>query len=129
MKKWTGRTGWSGIETKTCNCPRQPEFHAYLREVSQIYAGLGFARLWIDDDLRIANHQPSDSFGRRIGCWWSTCLKEFNAETGAQWTYYSRSPQGVLVEGFTALMYGMNAVSFFVSNGTKEDPEQYGRTF
>ena len=254
MKKWTGWTGWSGIETKTCNCPRQPAFHAYLREVSKIYAPLGFAGLWIDDDLRIAHHQPSDSYGRRIGCWCQTCLSAFNAETGAKWTretlaeavmkdevlaarwrqfsidglclvartvaevfhelapetmmalqhgceeenvdqvlevskvlhavsgrpvgirpgggayydddpngvvlksiceswfrarlgnpkwvtvwtpeieswprtYYSRSPQGVLAEGFTALMYGMNAISFFISNGAKEDPELYGRTF
>ena len=44
-------------------------------------------------------------------------------------TYYSRSPQGVLVEGFTALMYGMNAISFFISNGAKEDPTLYGRTY
>lgn len=254
MKRWTGWTGWSGIETKTCNCPRQPGFHAYLREVSKIYAPLGFAGLWIDDDLRIAHHQPSDSYGRRIGCWCPTCLKTFNAETGSAWTrealaeavmnddvlaarwrtfsidglclvaravaevfhelapgtmmalqhgceeenadqvlevskvlhavsgrpvgirpgggayydddpngvvlksiceswfrtrlgnpawvkvwapeieswprtYYSRSSQGVLAEGFTALMYGMNAVSFFISNGAKEEPELYGRTF
>lgn len=254
MKTWTGWTGWSGIETKTCNCPRQPAFHAYLREVSKIYALLGFAGLWIDDDLRIAHHQPSDSYGRRIGCWCPTCLTAFNAETGAGWTrellaeavmkddvlaarwrkfsvdglclvarsvaevfhelapetmmalqhgwyedsvdqvlevskvlhavskrpvgirpgggayydddpnvvvlksicegwfrarlgnpdwvfvwtpeieswprtYYSRSSQGVLAEGFSALMYGMNAVSYFISNGEKEDPELYGRTF
>ena len=253
LKTWTGWTGWSGIETKYCNCPRQPAFHAYLREVSRIYAPLGFAGLWVDDDLRIAHHQPSDSYGRRIGCWCATCLGAFNAETGANWTrealaaavlkddalcarwrkfsidglllvaravgeefvraspetmlalqhacgeesadqvpavleafraisgrpvgfrpgggayydddpngvvlkslragwfrnrigdpewirvwtpeieswprtYYSRSPQGVLVEGFTALMYGMNAVSFFISNGAMEDPALYGRT-
>jgi len=254
MKTWTGWTGWSGIETKYCNCPRQPAFHAYLREVSKIYAPLGFAGLWIDDDLRIAHHQPSDSYGRHIGCFCATCLKAFNAETGANWTrealakavetddalaarwrkfsvdglclvactiaeefhkmapetmmalqhacgegsvdqvtevlkvlnevsgkpvgfrpgggayyddnpnavilkslstgwfrnrigdpahirvwtpeieswprtYYSRSAQGVLAEGFTALMSGMNAVSFFISNGAKEDPALYGRTF
>lgn len=254
MKTWTGWTGWQGLETRYCNCPRQPAFHAYLKEVSKIYAPLGFAGLWIDDDLRIAHHQPSDSYGRRIGCFCETCLKAFNAETGANWTraalaeavmkddalaarwrkfsvdslclvakavaevfaaespatmlalqhasgeesadqvpavlrtlhevsgrpvgfrpgggayydddpngiiqkslqagwfrgrigdpdwvktwtpeieswprtYYSRSSQGVLVEGFAALMYGMNAVSFFISNGAMEDPALYGRTF
>ena len=253
MKTWTGWTGWQGLETKFCNCPRQPAFHAYLREVSAIYAPLGFAELWIDDDLRIAHHQPSDSYGRHVGCWCATCLAAFNAETGTAWTrealakavetddalcerwrkfsldsiclvarivaetfrelapstrmayqhavgersddqvlavlrtlhevsgrdvgfragggtyydddpsglvvkslksgwfrerigdpdyvrvwspeieswprtYYSRSPQGVLVEGFTALMYGMNSVSFFLSNGAMEKPELYGRT-
>ena len=253
MKKWTGWTGWSGIETKYCSCPRQSAFLAYLREVSRIYAPLGFAGLWVDDDLRIAHHQPSDSYGRRIGCWCATCLRAFNDETGAKWTredlavavqkddvlaaswrkfsigglllvahavgeefvrtapgtmlalqhacdeesvdqvlailkefhaisgrfvgfrpgwgayyddnpnevvlkslragcfrnrigdpgwiriwtpeieswprtYYSRSPQGVLVEALTALMYGMNSVSFFISNGAMEDPALYGRT-
>jgi len=254
MKTWTGWTDWSGIETKYCSCPRQPAFHAYLREVSRIYAPLGFAGLWIDDDLRIAHHRPANSSGRRIGCFCATCLKAFNAETGSSWTretlakavatddrlaarwrkfsvdglclvartiadefrrmspetmmalqhacgeesvdqvtdvlkilhavsgrpvgfrpgggayydddpngviqkslsagwfrnrigdpahirvwtpeieswprtYYSRSTQGVLAEGFTALMSGMNAISFFISNGAKEEPELYGRTF
>ena len=253
-KSWTGWTDWRGVETKYCNCPRQATFLDYLREVSKIYAPLGFGGLWIDDDLRIAHHQPADSYGRRIGCWCATCLAAFNAETDGRWTrealasavlkddgicarwrkfsidalcrvartvgeefvaaspetmlalqhasgeesvdqvpavldvlnaisgrpvgfrpgggsyydddpngvvikslkagwfrgrigdpdkiavwtpeieswprtYYSRSPQGVLIEGFTALMYGMNGVSFFISNGAKEDPALYGRTF
>ena len=252
-KSWTGWTGWSGIETKACNCPRQETFIAYLREVAKIYASLGFASLWIDDDLRITNHQPSDSYGRHAGCWCETCLKAFNEEMRAEWTretlskavetndvlharwrefsiralcpvaraiaetfnelspktmlalqhasdensvdqvrtllnvlhdvtgrpvgfrpgggayydddpncvvekslqsgwfrmrigdpdfvkiwtpeieswprtYYSRSSQGVLIEGFSALMYGMNGVSCFVSNGAKEEPALYGRT-
>ena len=43
-------------------------------------------------------------------------------------TYYSRSSQGVLAEGFVALMYGFNSVSFFVSNGAMESPSLFGRT-
>ena len=253
-KTWTGWTDWKGFETRYCSCPRQPAFLAYLREVSGIYAPLGFAGLWIDDDLRIWHHPPADSYGRHVGCWCETCLAAFNAETGAAWTrgdlakavetddalfarwlafsidglrlvaraiaetfralapdttmalqqasrddcveaavevakvlrevsgravglrpgggtyydddpngvvlksisagrfrslmgdpgwvkawtpeieswprtYYSRSPQGVLVEGFAALMYGMNSVSFFVSNIAMEEPSLYGRTF
>ena len=252
-KTWAGWTGWQGLETRYCSCPRQPAFRAYLREVSKIYAPLGFASLWIDDDLRIGHHQPSDSYGRRIGCFCETCIKAFNADGGTNWTrdalakavmtdgelaarwrrfsvesicqvartiaevfhelspatmmavqhlntedsvdqvrsilqtlhavsgnavgcrpgggsyydddpncvvlknlqngwfrgrvddfdyvkvwtpeieswprtYYSRSSQGVLVEGFSALMYGMNAVSFFISNGAKEEAALYGRT-
>ena len=253
-KTWTGWTGPTGVETKYCSCPRQPAFLAYLRDVSRIYAQLGLDALWIDDDLRVEHHQPSESYGKRLGCWCATCLAEFNSATGAKWTrselaqavvtnaalasgwrafqidavcavaravgevfhevspdtrlglqhasydgvvdsvgailktlhetsgravgsrpgggayyddspnevvlksivsgwfrgrlgdpdwvdvwtpeieswprtYYSRSPQGVLVEGFTALMYGMNAISFFISNGAKEDPTLYGRTY
>lgn len=37
-KRWNGWTDWKGVETQYCNCPRQPAFHAYLKEVSGIYA-------------------------------------------------------------------------------------------
>ncbi|MBQ0006202.1 MAG: hypothetical protein KBS57_02215, partial [Alistipes sp.] len=36
--------------------------------------------------------------------------------------------QGVLVEGFTSLAYGMNAVSMFVLAAEKERPEVYSQT-
>ena len=213
MKTWTGWTDWKGVEDRFCNCPRQTAFLQYLRDVSAIYARLGFSALWIDDDLRIRYHRPADSSGRRVGCFCETCIAAFNAETGGKWTrqmlakavetddvlyakwrvfsvqgivlvaktvaegfrsvspdtmmalqhlsdvdsddqvgevrkrigdpdyvkvwtpeieswprtYYSRSPQGVLVEGFAALMYGFNSVSFFVSNGAMEEPSLYGR--
>lgn len=42
--------------------------------------------------------------------------------------YGSRTPQGVLVEGFTSLAYGMNAVSMFVLAAEKESPEVYSQT-
>jgi len=254
MKTWTGWTDARGVETKYCNCPRQAAFLDYLREVSRIYAPLGFAGVWIDDDLRITNHAPADNRGRLVGCWCDTCLKAFNAETGANWTraalaqavrtdaelyarwrrfsidaicavaraigevfhaaspetmlafqhasaeenvdqvdavlktlhalserpvgfrpgggayydenpnecvakslrsawfrkrlgdpdhvkvwtteieswprtYYSRSAQGVLAEGFTALMYGMNGISYFISDIASEDPSLYGDTY
>ncbi|MBQ8126152.1 MAG: hypothetical protein IJ173_09810 [Kiritimatiellae bacterium] len=252
-KTWTGWTDWKGVEDRYCNCPRQTAFLAYLRDVSAIYARLGFAALWIDDDLRIAYHRPADSSGRRSGCFCRTCIAAFNAETGGKWTretlagavltddavcarwrrfsiqslvhvaravgevfhalspdtrmglqcasgpevddqalavlqtlhdvtgrpvgcrpgggsyydddpnivvlksinaaalrgrignpgyidvwtpeieswprtYYARSAQGVLAEGFAALMYGYNSVSFFVSNGAMEETALYGRT-
>jgi hypothetical protein len=252
MKTWTGWTDSKGVEDLYCNCPRQTAFLKYLHDVSAIYAKIGFAALWIDDDLRIGHHKPANSYGRHIGCFCDTCIAAFNAETGGKWargtlaaaverddeiharwrafsvqsltivartvaevfnavspgtmmalqhasgvesddqvgevlkvlhavtgkpvgcrpgggsyydddpnivvlksinaaalrkrigdpdyvkvwtpeieswprTYYSRSPQGVLVEGFAALMYGFNSVSFFVSNGAMEEPSLYGR--
>lgn len=251
MKTWTGWTDWKGLEDRFCNCPRQTAFLQYLRDVSAIYARLGFSALWIDDDLRIAYHRPADSSGRRVGCFCETCIAAFNAETGGKWTretlaravmaddevhaqwrafsvrsialvakaiaevfasvspgtmmalqcasgvevddqvcevlktlhtvtglpvgcrpgggsyyddnpnivviksinaaalrgrignpgyikvwtpeieswprtYYSRSSQGVLAEGFSALMYGFNSVSFFISNSAMEDASLYG---
>lgn len=44
-------------------------------------------------------------------------------------SYYSKSPRGVLAEGWTALMYGMNGISCFITNGAVEDYSLYGRTF
>lgn len=85
-KKWTGWTGPWGKETKSCNCPRQPEYHEYLRKVSRIYAPLGFGTMWLDDDLRIAYHAPSDSVNRYPGCWCERCLKDFNAANGSSYT-------------------------------------------
>lgn len=253
MKTWTGWTDWKGLEDRYCNCPRQTAFLDYLRDVSAIYAKLGFSVLWIDDDLRIAHHRPADSYGRSSGCFCDTCVAAFNVEVDGKWTretlakavetddevharwrrfsiqslaivaravaevfhsispntmmalqcasgaevddqvveilktlhvvtgrpvgcrpgggsyyddnpnavvlksinaaalrgrigdhdyikvwtpeieswprtYYSRSSQGVLAEGFAALMYGYNSVSFFVSNGAMESPSLYGRT-
>jgi len=254
-KKWTGWTGPQGTEDRECNCPRQPGFLAYLREVSEIYAGLGFASLWIDDDLRSRNHLPATAWDVALsGCWCKTCVDAYNRETGGCWTretlakavkadparraswrrftldslvtvaktvaetfhavspqtkmglqhcvsdvnvdeisavlqalhetsgrpvgfrggggaysddnpdrvllkslatgafrkrlgdpdyvkvwvpeieshprtYYSISPQGVLVQAFSGLMYGLNGVSYFISNPAMESPALYGETY
>ena len=42
--------------------------------------------------------------------------------------YGSRSAQSILVEGFSALMYGMNAVSMLVTQTGNEAPELYSKT-
>lgn len=42
--------------------------------------------------------------------------------------YGSRTAQGVLIEGFTALAYGLNSVSMFIMAADKEDPELYSRS-
>jgi len=44
-------------------------------------------------------------------------------------TYYSISTQGVLVQAFSGLMYGLNGVSYFISNPAMESPELYGETY
>ena len=84
-KRWTGWTGSTGVECVSCNCPRQPGFLAYLKEVSALYAEMRPDAVWIDDDLRLDNHRPATD-GSRIGCWCATCLGDFNAETGGTWT-------------------------------------------
>ena len=42
--------------------------------------------------------------------------------------YGSRTGQGVLIEGFTALAYGLNSVSMFIMAADKEAPELYSRS-
>jgi hypothetical protein len=84
-RNWTGWTGSTGVEDKCCNCPRDPRFIAYMREMSRIYAALHPSSVWIDDDLRISNHYPA-SRNSLDGCWCSWCIAAFNAETGGEWT-------------------------------------------
>ncbi|MGN0846602.1 MAG: hypothetical protein ACI4RA_04370 [Kiritimatiellia bacterium] len=84
-KAWTGWTGSTGVEDAYCNCPRQPAFLEYVREMSLIYAAFKPGSVWIDDDLRIDNHMPATK-GSRVGCWCATCLAAFNKETNGDWT-------------------------------------------
>ena len=89
-KTWGGFTGRGGTECKHCNCPRQPGFLAYVREMSRLYAAFRPAYVWIDDDLRIMGHAPGSPWNKAsagwIGCWCKTCIAAFNAETGGKWT-------------------------------------------
>ena len=88
-KTWGGFTGRGGVECKLCNCPRQPGFIAYMREMAKLYASFKPRSVWIDDDLRIMGHSPaSPSWGEDgwIGCWCQICIAAFNAETGGNWT-------------------------------------------
>ena len=89
-KTWGGFTGRGGAECNACNCPRQPEFLAYVREMARLYASFKPGSVWIDDDLRIAGHAPGSPWGKVkdgwVGCWCATCIAAFNAETGGKWT-------------------------------------------
>ena len=84
-RDWTGWTGSTGVEDKFCNCPRDPRFLEYIRQMSRIYAALRPSSVWIDDDLRIGNHDPATR-GSLDGCWCDRCVADFNAEIGGKWT-------------------------------------------
>ena len=89
-KTWSGFTGRGGTECRYCGCPRQAGFLAYYREAGRIYAAFHPAWVWIDDDLRVAGHDPGSPWSKAkdgwIGCWCKTCIAAFNAETGGNWT-------------------------------------------
>ena len=82
---WRGFTGPTGVECKACNCPRDPAFLAYVREMARLYAAtIRPAWLWIDDDLRINNHRPA--VAKEIGCWCDACLKAFAESLTTEYT-------------------------------------------
>lgn len=84
-KTWTGWTGSTGVEDRFCNCPRQPAFLDYLRQMVRIYAEVRPRAIWIDDDLRYNNHYPATE-DSRLGCWCSTCIADFSRQDGKEWT-------------------------------------------
>jgi len=84
-KSWRGWTGPDGTECVYCNCPRQPDFLRRLEEVSEIYAVIHPDVVWIDDDMRISNHDPVDGKDAP-GCWCAKCVADFAAEERRAWT-------------------------------------------
>jgi hypothetical protein len=78
---WQPMMAVDGKITPYCACPRAPEFHAYLGAFTRAYCAWQPDRLWIDDDLRMHNHQPVAN-----GCFCERCLAGFNVFTGQTWT-------------------------------------------
>ena len=112
-KTWGGFTGRGGTECRYCNCPRQPEFLSYVREMARLYASFMPGSVWIDDDLRIAGHAPASPWDKVadgwIGCWCQTCISAFNAETGGKWT---RESLDSAMKGDSSLFDKWEKVSF-----------------
>ena len=80
-KDWGGFTGATGVECRFCNCPRQPGFLAYVAEVARLYAAWRPSTVWIDDDLRIDNHEPASHWSRKSpsGCFCQRCIAAFSS--------------------------------------------------
>ena len=91
-RTWRGFTGPTGVECKVCNCPRDPAFLAYVREMARLYAAaIRPAWLWIDDDLRVNNHRPAVGQSE-IGCWCPACRAAFLGRLGALGALESLEP-------------------------------------
>jgi len=80
-KDWGGFTGQSGTECRRCSCPRQPGFLEYVAEAARLYAAWKPSSVWIDDDLRIDNHEPASHWSKASlgGCFCPTCIAAFSA--------------------------------------------------
>lgn len=109
-KPWTGWTGPSGVECKYCNCPRQLAFLKRLAEICELYAEIRPAVVWIDDDLRVANHYPATGKDGP-GCWCAKCVADFSAEEGRPWTREALHAAWKADEGLRERWYGFSARS------------------
>ena len=62
-------------------CPRDERFREdYVRPVYELLAGAGPDYIWIDDDVRLANHMPIS-----YGCFCDGCLGAFAEEAGREY--------------------------------------------
>jgi hypothetical protein len=103
---------------------------AVLRETSGMPVGFrpgGGAYYDIDPNDQILKSLSSARYRQKLG----------DPEMISVWTpeveswprvYGSRSAQSILVEGFSALMYGMDAVSMLVTHTGNEERDLYSRT-
>ncbi|MBO4646712.1 MAG: hypothetical protein J5806_00985 [Lentisphaeria bacterium] len=82
-KTWGSYVGIHGEQCRYVNCPRQPGFLDYMREVAKIYAQWHPGSVWIDDDLRLQGHSPASGPG---GCCCPYCLSLFSQEEGRTYT-------------------------------------------
>ncbi|MBR5175873.1 MAG: hypothetical protein IKW89_08075 [Bacteroidales bacterium] len=80
--RWGSMVGPDGKVARTVNCPRQPEFLAHIEEAVQPYVASAHPRsLYLDDDLRVTQHPPSEE-----GCFCDLCVSLFNKEYGHEYT-------------------------------------------
>lgn len=52
-------TGWDGTECAACFCPADPDFIAYVRDLTSLLASARPTLLMVDDDVRLNNHAPA----------------------------------------------------------------------
>lgn len=72
--EWRELVGANGATAHFCSCPADTRFLAYTREKYRLYGGAGADRFWIDDDVRLLNHRPSD-----WGCLCEFCIDDFRS--------------------------------------------------
>lgn len=77
---WQRIVGPDGREASRCNCPRDPAFHRYLRDMTFAYAAWQPSSVWIDDDLRMNQHKPVE-----YGCFCERCVAAFSRQQKACW--------------------------------------------
>jgi hypothetical protein len=75
---WQTMVDWQGNAASAVVCPLDPGWRAYYREVLSLYAAEGFRVIWLEDDIRLANHAPLN-WG---GCFCPLHVADFNRRAG-----------------------------------------------
>ena len=74
---WQGMVGIDGSQARQCSCPADLQFLDYVRFKYEQFGCCGAKRYWVDDDLRMGNHQPVG-----WGCFCPGCLEDFSRLIG-----------------------------------------------
>ncbi|MEV6104587.1 hypothetical protein AB0M28_07690 [Streptomyces sp. NPDC051940] len=77
---WQPMVDQHGTAAKAQVCPLDPGWRAYYAETLRLYAAEDVAAVWIEDDIRLHNHQPLD-WG---GCFCPLHLAAFTERTGVR---------------------------------------------
>lgn len=78
---WQKITDINGTVAKASYCPLDPRFQTYVHDCYKVLAEAGPEFIWIDDDVRMANHRPA-----LLSCFCDLCLARFAEEMGKTWT-------------------------------------------
>lgn len=77
-QRWQTMMDWRGQAASTVVCPLDPGWRDYYCDTLALYAVEGFRVIWLEDDIRLANHAPLD-WG---GCFCPLHVAEFNRRAG-----------------------------------------------
>jgi hypothetical protein len=73
------QVGFDGQACRGALCPADPDVLEYVRESYRILTAVGPDFLWVDDDVRLNQHMPSEKF-----CVCDGCLRDLSDELGEE---------------------------------------------
>lgn len=73
--------GHDGTVAGYCFCPNNEYFREYVKSYVKEYSKILPDCVWIDDDLRMSNHDPV-----RFGCFCDDCIDKFNKKYGSDFS-------------------------------------------
>ncbi len=80
--EWPPIMSIGGVPARNQSCPRQPKYLQRISEIQALYAkAVQPYAYMLDDDLRITAHAPADAI-----CFCDTCMAQFNAQHGYNFT-------------------------------------------